>query len=183
MGQATPFRHHHHTAGLRLRADASGSVAVEFAMLAPLLLALIFGVFQAALLFLTQQGLETAAESAARLVVTGQAQKSGLTSSQFRTAACAGLPPYLSCSNLYTDVTVVSSYSAATLGVPTFTYDSSGNVTNGFAYNTGGKGAIVVLRVMYLMPVMGGPGLKLSNQANGTRLMTATAVFKNEIYS
>ncbi len=153
-------------------------------MLAPILLGLIFGVFQVALLFLTQQGLETAAEAAARLVMTGQAQKTGLTSSQFRTAACAGLPPFLSCNNLYTDVTVVSSYSSATLSLPTFTYDSNGNVNNSFAFNTGGKGAIVVLRVMYLMPVMNGPpGLRLSNQANGTRLLSATAVFKNEIYS
>ncbi|MEP7222164.1 MAG: TadE/TadG family type IV pilus assembly protein [Novosphingobium sp.] len=159
-------------------------MAIEFAMLAPILLGLIFGVFQVALLYLTQQGLETAAEQAARLVVTGQAQKAGLTASQFRTAACGGLPPFLSCNNLYTDITVVSSYSAASLTLPTFTYDNNGKVTNGFAFSTGGKGAIVVLRVMYLMPVMGGPpGLNLSNQANGTRLLTATAVFKNEIYS
>jgi hypothetical protein len=56
-------------------------------------------------------------------------------------------------------------------------------VTNSFAYSPGGPGDIVIMRVMYAWPVVGGPlGLNLANQPDGSHLMLATAVFKNEPY-
>ena len=168
----------------RLFPCANGSVTIEFALLAPMLVALIIGILQVGLLSLTQQSLETAAEDTARKVLTGQSQKAAQTSAQFKASACATLPPMLSCNNLFVDVTTVSSFSAATLTTPTLTYDSAGNVTNTMAYSTGTRGTIVVMRLMYMMPVFDLPfGLRLSNQPGGKRLIISTAVFKNEIYS
>lgn len=168
----------------RLWANSSGAVAVEFAMIAPALVGLIFASLQIGLLYLSQQGLETATEDTARLVFTGQSQKAGLTASQFKAKACTALPPYLSCSRLYVDVRSVSSFSAASLALPTFTYDSNGNVTNNFSYSPGSRNSIVVMRLMYLLPVVDVPfAIKMSNQGNGSRLIMSTAVFKNEIYS
>ena len=60
---------------------------------------------------------------------------------------------------------------------------ASGAVTNTWSYNPGNPGDIVILRLMYDWPVIGGiltPGL--SNQPNGSSLMVGTAVFKNEPY-
>jgi hypothetical protein len=54
-------------------------------------------------------------------------------------------------------------------------------VTNTWNYNIGGAGDIVVLRVIYLMPVIGGPLFALAN-SNGARVLMATSVFKNEPY-
>lgn len=168
----------------RAAACASGSVAVEFALIMPMLVALIMAILQVGWLYLAQQGLESAAEDAARLVFTGQAQNGGFTASQFKTSACNSLPPFLSCGNVLVDVATVSSFSGATLTMPTLTYDSNGNVTNAFTYSTGTKGSIVVMRLMYLLPVTDLPfGLKLSNQSGGKRLIMATAVFRNEIYA
>jgi Flp pilus assembly protein TadG len=168
----------------RLRNSTRASVVVEFALLMPMLLGLIIGILQIGLLFLSQQGLETAAEDAARKVLTGQSQKAGQTAGQFRTSACAALPPFLQCNNLYVDVLAVSSFSSATTNLPTFTYDNTGAVNNSFAWSAGGKGSIVVMRLMYLLPVADLPfGLKLSNQTGGKRLIMATSVFRNEIYS
>ena len=168
----------------RLRACEDGAVAVEYAMIAPAFMALLLGILQTGVLFLSQQGLETAAEDATRLILTGQAQKSSLTAAQFRSRACQSLPHYLSCTNLMVDVTTISSYSAAQLGPPTITYDASGNVSNSFTFSTGGRNSIVVLRLMYMMPVIGAPlGYNISNQPSGKRLLIATSVFRNEYYS
>jgi len=186
MARAFPFarRAQFRSALVRLRLDVAGSMVVEFAMLAPVLFTLIIAVIQISLVFLTQQGLETAAENASRLVMTGQAQNGTLTATQFKTSACQGLPTFLNCNNLMIDMTVVTSFSSATLSVPTLTYDNTGKVSNSFAYSPGSKGSIVVMRLMYLMPNLTAlPGFNLSNQPGGKRLMISTTVFKNEIYS
>lgn len=160
-----------------------GAALVEFALVMPAVLALVLATLHTALIYLAQEGLETAAESAGRLIMTGQAQQGGLTQSAFKTAACNSLPPFLTCSRLYVDVTTVSNYSTAVTGVPTFTYDTNGNVTNSFSYSTGTQGSIVVVRLMYLWPTANGPmGLNLSNTSGNNRLLLATSVLKTEYY-
>jgi hypothetical protein len=81
------------------------------------------------------------------------------------------------------DVESAGSYSALNTATPTLTYDGSGNVTNAWVYNPGGPGDIVIMRVMYNWPVIGGPlAWGLSNQPGDQRLLIATTVFKNEPY-
>jgi hypothetical protein len=81
------------------------------------------------------------------------------------------------------DVQAYTSFSAASTGAPTLTYNGSGQVTNAWQYNPGSPGQIVVVRAMYQWPVFVGPlGFKLSNLSNGDRLIMASAVFKNEPY-
>lgn len=166
-----------------LRDDTGASSAIEYALLGPVLFALIIATIQTALVFIAQQGLESDAQNSARLILTGQSQQAGMTAAQFKTAACNALPPFLSCSNLYIDVTTASSWSAANTGAPTITYDSSGNVTNGFSFSPGTQGSIVVLRLMYMWPTIAGPlGFDLSNQPGHNRMLVATSVFKTETY-
>lgn len=168
----------------RLCTCTRASVVVEFALLMPMFLGLIIGILQVGLLYLSQQGLETAAEDAARKVLTGQSQKAGQTAAQFKTSACSALPPFLQCNNLYVDVSTISAFSGAATSLPTITYDNTGAVNNAFAWSTGSKGSIVAMRLMYMLPVVDLPfGLKLSNQPGGKRMIMATAVFRNEIYS
>jgi Flp pilus assembly protein TadG len=163
--------------------DTRAAVALEFALVAPMLIALILAILNTALIFLAQQGLETTAENGGRLIMTGQAQQGSLTQAQFKTAACASLPPFLQCSRLYIDVTAVTSFSDATLSAPTFTYDKNGNVTNSFSYSTGARGGIAVVRLMYLWPTSNGPfGLTLVNQTGGNRMLMSSSVLKTEYY-
>ena len=167
----------------RLRHDTRGSSVIEYALLGPVLFALIIATIQTALIFIAQQGLESDAQNAARLILTGQSQQAGMTAAQFKTAACNSLPPFLSCGNLYIDVSTASSFATATTSAPTITYDSHGNVTNGFGFAPGGQGSIVVLRLMYLWPTTAGPlGFDLSNQPGHNRMLFATSVFKTETY-
>ncbi|WP_164852739.1 TadE/TadG family type IV pilus assembly protein [Novosphingobium umbonatum] len=166
-----------------LLASKSGATLVEFALVAPAFFALIVAIFQTAFLFLAEQGLQTSADAAARLLLTGQTTTNAYTAAQFKTAACTTLPPFLSCSRLYIDVSTASSFSAATLGAPTITYDSSGNVTNSFNYTTGSSGQIIVLRMIYLWPTLTGPlGFSLVTTGKNQHLVLATAVIKAERY-
>lgn len=163
-------------------ADTSGSALMEYALLVPIYLGLMVAILQTGLIYIAQQGLETATQNAGRLIMTGQAQKAGYSASQFKTAACNSLPPFLSCSNLYIDVQTVGSYSSASLTPPTITY-ASGNVTNTFAYTPGTGGSIVVMRVMYMWPIAASPiGFNYSNQPGNKRMLNATTVFKTEYY-
>lgn len=167
-----------------LRRDVRGAAAIEFALVGSSFLALLFGSLQIALIFFAQQSLETAAEATTRQIMTGQVQQGGMTASQFKTAACNNLPTFFKCANLMVDIQTASSFSAATTTMPTLTYDSNGNVTNTWSFTPGGAGSIVVMRLMYVWPVLPGPlNFNLANQGSNKRMLMATSVFKSEPYT
>ena len=167
----------------RFSCDQSAVSTIEFAIIGPAFLAMLIGIFQVALVFLANDGLETVAENAGRILMTGQAQKSGMSAANFKTAACKVLPPFLSCNHLMVDVQTANAYSKADLSVPTLTYNKKGNVDNSFSFNTGRQGDIVVIRVMYLFPVLPAPlGFNLANQPGSKRLLVATSVLRSEFY-
>jgi Flp pilus assembly protein TadG len=171
---------------MRLRTlprDERAATAVEFAILVTPLVFLILAALQLAIIFFAGQCLQSAAISSARQLMTGSAQDAGLTQSQFQNAVCANAPAPLSCSGIMVDVQSASSYSSISTTPLTPTYDGKGNVTNKWSYSPGSPGDIVILRLMYSWPVVGGPLLPgLANQSNGDRLLVATSVFKNEPY-
>lgn len=199
-----------------LASDEAGA-AIEFALVGAPFIGLLIASLNTALVFLAQEGLETAAEGAARLLLTGQAQSlqyytgstlnTGMTSDQFKNAVCgtlsynatanastptrfggAMLPPFLSCDHLDVNVTLASSYSAATLTSPTYTYDSSGNVnssTTGYTVTSSstGQNLILVVQLIYLWPTTTGPlGFSLATQSNGDDMLVATQVITTENY-
>ncbi len=171
---------------LAFPADTGATTAVEFALVAPLVIALILGAMQIAVIYLAQAELEDAAEQAARLVLTNQAPASGTAGqASFATAVCGYLPALFTCSNVMVDLEAqtisANSSDALTMTPPTLTYNSSGQVTNSWNYNPGSPGTLEILRVMYQWPVVAGPlGLVFSDLANGTLLLTSTQVFQNE---
>ena len=172
------------TRGLaRAAADSRAVTAVEFAFVAPIILALMLGTIQVAVIYLAQAELETATEAAERLVLTNQAQ--AMTASTFKTALCGNLPALFTCANVMVDLTAMAgsstSCSAIAMAPPTLTYDGSGNVNNTWNFQPGTYGQVERLRVMYQWPVIAGPlGLVFSDLANGSLFMQATAVFQNE---
>jgi Flp pilus assembly protein TadG len=131
----------------RLLLNETGGPMMEFALVMPMLIALLLAITQIALIFLAQQGLETGAEAAGRLIMTGQVQQyaptvgynggNGMTAADFSNAICGKLsgfprmlPPFLDCSRLYINVTTASTFSAAVTTAPTFQYNSSGQAIN-----------------------------------------------------
>jgi Flp pilus assembly protein TadG len=166
--------------------DARATTAVEFAMVAAPFIACLIAILQTGLVYLSNSALETATEKAGRMILTGTAQltaPTAMTQAQFVAAACTKLPSLLKCANLMVDVMTYTSFSAGNTATPTLTYNPDGTVSNVWNYTPGSPGDIVVLRLLYLMPVVGGPlNFALSNQPGGKRLLMATAVFKNEPY-
>ncbi|GAA0308241.1 hypothetical protein GCM10009087_17820 [Sphingomonas oligophenolica] len=185
---------------------------MEFAIIGPAFLALLFAILYTMFIYLAQQMLETAAQSAGRLLLTGSAQTTqlanghvGMSASDFKNAICNGvsgtdangqtvtipplLPSMLSCSRLTVNVTTANTYNVGSTSSPTFTYDSSGVLTStgtGYTYQSNGAGQnhIIVLQLIYLWPTGKGPlGLNMIDQPNANHKLVATSVFTTEAYS
>jgi Flp pilus assembly protein TadG len=158
------------------------TTTVEFGLLAAPFVALIFAILQTAILFFAGQSLETAAATAARLILTGQAQTQGWTAAQFKSQVCNVITGLFNCqAGVYVDVETYSSFAAVGLGMPVSngTFQSSS-----LGYNPGGPGDIVVVRLYYKYPVYVDLfGFNLSSLNGGYNLLAATAVFKNEPYA
>jgi Flp pilus assembly protein TadG len=160
-----------------------GAATLEFAIVAAPFIALVVATLQTSLAFFAGQVLESAATDASRIILTGAAQRANMDQSGFANAVCAKVEALFSCSKLMIDVRTANSFGTANTGMPSLTFDTHGNVTNSWQYNPGNPGDIVVMRVMYQWPVLGGPlGFGLSNEPNGNLLLMATAAFKNEPY-
>lgn len=198
--------------GTTLRKDREGTAALEFAVIGPAFIALLLAILYTMLIYLAQQMLETAAQSAGRLLLTGAAQTSklsnghvGMTASDFKDAICNGvsgtdangqaftipslLPPMLVCSRLTVNVTTASTYNVNSTTSPTFTYDSKGVLTStgtGYNYQVNGDGTnrIVVMQLIYLWPTGRGPlGLNMIDEPNANHKLVATSVFTTEAYT
>jgi Flp pilus assembly protein TadG len=162
----------------RLACQEDGTAAVEFGLIAMPFLALVFAIIETALVFFANQVLETATAESARLIMTGQAQTQGLTPETFKDQVCAHVYGLFDCAGgVYVDVQTFKSFDAVDLNNP---IDKDGKLdTSGFAYSPGGPGDIVVVRLIYQWPIYLSM-LGLSNMANNSRLMMATAAFRNE---
>lgn len=167
-----------------LIADHRGAAILEFAFVAAPLMALLMAILVTSTVYFAQQGLETATEATARVLMTGTAQSNGYSASQLKQAACNALPPYMKCSSLMVDVQSASSFSAISTAAPTITFDSHGNVSNNFSYTPGNSGDIVIIRLMYIWNLPTGPlGFNLATLGNGQRLLVSTSVARTELYS
>ena len=173
----------------RLRSKStSGTAAVEFAMIAPVFLTLMFATFEIGIAFYADLVLANGVGDAARLIRTGQAQSSNMSAAQFRTALCAKISYLLSCdsSKLLIDVRSFSSFGTAAFPPA---LDGAGNVNPGLnSYQTGGSGqgggsAIVLVRAFYKWK-MNTPllGAYFSNAQDNTRLLSTSVAFRNEPY-
>jgi Flp pilus assembly protein TadG len=164
----------------RFRRSRRGSVAVEFALVAPVFFALLFAIIETAIVFFADQVLESITQNSARMILTGQAQTASYTQAQFKTYVCGQIPALFDCNSVYVDV---ESYPAFTNVNINSQIDGTGNFVNNMQYNPGGPGDIVVVRLFYQWQLyVTGLGYNISNLAGSKRLLTATAAFRNEPY-
>jgi Flp pilus assembly protein TadG len=168
---------------MRFLRDRRAATAVEFALVLLPFLMVLMTMINSALVLLAGQVLQTAATTAGRLILTGQAQTANFTATQLKNSICASLTVMFNCSNnLYVDVESFSSFS--TISLPNAT-NSNGTVNSaGFNYSPGGPNSIVIVRLIYQWPIIA-PGLTvgLANSANSTNTLIATVAFKNEPYA
>jgi Flp pilus assembly protein TadG len=180
-----PDRPSNTTAGRRRRAlrqfgrDRSGASALEFALLAIPTILLLLAVLQLGLVFLGNYMLEHATAQGGRLIRTGQAQTQGFDAAAFKNEVCKYLTAPLSCAGLKLDVRRFTSFSSTELTNP---LDASGAMKTNFSYDPGNGGDVVVVRGFYefeipsLFPIE----ISMANMKDGSRVLIATAAFRNE---
>ncbi len=165
------------------RRRKSGSVAIEFAMIAPVMFVLIIGLIEVGVVFIGQFMLQDAINEAARQIRTGQIASLGTTKSQFRQNICDKVGVILSCdSNLLIDVESFSSFSTASFTNPLKADKTLNTSLNN--YSAGDVCNVVLVRGFYTWNVVT-PLLStfLVNMANGKHLISAAAAFRNEPYN
>jgi Flp pilus assembly protein TadG len=160
-----------------------GATAVEFALVAPALIATLIAIFEVMYFLFAQQTLQTAAGEFGRMFMTNQGPGQGSTvdaSGKLKTTSsvCNIIQPLLDCTQVMVDVQSADSYGNADTSMPTLTYDGSGNVTNTWSYTAGTPGQIVVIRLIYQLSTIRGPlGFVLSSLSNGKmEVMGVTAI-------
>jgi Flp pilus assembly protein TadG len=163
----------------RFRRNRNAAAALEFALVAPVFLVLLFAILETAVMFFASQVLETITQQSARMILTGQAQNSGFLKANFTAYVCNQIPAMFTCANMQVDVRSYSSFAAVTFNNQ---IDASGNfISNNLQYSPGGPGCTVVVQVYYPWQLfVTRLGYNISNMSNGQRLLIATAAFKNE---
>jgi Flp pilus assembly protein TadG len=165
----------------RFRRNRRGSAAVEFALVAPVFFALLFAIIETAIVFFAGQVLETVTQDSARMIMTGQAQTTGYSQSDFKTYVCGKITVLFDCvTGISIDVQSYSAFSSVSIADP---IDGGKNFVAPNNYNPGGPGDIVVVRLFYQWPlIVTGLGYNIANLTGSKRLLTATAAFRNEPY-
>jgi Flp pilus assembly protein TadG len=154
-----------------------GGPAVEFALVAPIFIVVVYATVQCAIIYICNAYLETGAEEAARQVLTNQA--TSLTAAQFKTAVCNNMPALFNCASVMVGLQPATSLTSISTVAPTF--NSNGTLANSLPYQQPSPGQIGVLQVLYQWPVIGLPlGWNFANLGNGTYLMMSTQVFRVE---
>lgn len=171
--------------------DERGVTAIEFAFLALPFFTIITAILETSLIFLAGQILDSAVQDSARLIRTGQAQNStpAFTPEAFREAICDGLYGMFDCDTaddrLRISVTVVEDFPAVTIGYPLKTGDEceedNCDWTMADEYFPGEAEEVVLVQAYYKWPtIVRLPGFNFQSLPDGTRLLGASRVFRNE---
>lgn len=171
--------------------NRSGAAALEFAIVAPVFLALIFSTFEVGWFYFVNSSLDGAVTNAARMIRTGQAYKSGYTSpasrDQFLQQEVCKYLRYLTTSQCTNSVTVeartFASYQALAADTTGFTCtDDTTTAQQAVPFQTGTDRSILRLRLCMVYQTMNPMiGVSLARgRAGGQRRVTATYVLRVE---
>jgi Flp pilus assembly protein TadG len=172
--------------------DAKGAAAVEFALIAPMLLMTILFLMMLGYIMVLSQSLSYATQKSARQIATGQVQAAQLTQTQFITnVVCPYLPSMFNCNNVIVNIQPVSTADAA---YPNEYYNFvNASLTalilpplsnSQTSYCPGNAGGYVYVQILYPIPVFisvfaNAMGVSLY-QGHQVFLSSGTATFLNE---
>lgn len=164
----------------------SGSAALEFAIIAPVLFYFLFGIIETGYVFFLDTTLQNATNDAARLIRTGQGQSLNMSLAQFRAQICGEMSGALSTatctSNLQVDMRAYSDFSSITYQSDT---NANGSLNQGnMQFQTGNACNVVLVRTYYPWTMMTPLMQKvMANMPNGQLLLAATVAFRNEPFT
>jgi len=169
----------------RFGRDERGVTLIEFGLLALPFFTVICAILETSLMFLAGQILDSAVQDSGRLIRTGQAQAAGYTAENFRTAICNGLYGMFDCTKVRVNVSVVANFDTATMTYPISTGEDCTPLKCDWklvdSYNPGMGSDVILVQAFYKWPTLVHlPGFNLQDQPDGTRLLGAVRVFRNE---
>ncbi|MEO1200150.1 MAG: TadE family protein [Pseudomonadota bacterium] len=153
---------------------------MEFGLIALPFFALLTAIIEVAMVFFAIQVLDNGVNQTARLIRTGQVQDAGMSQGVFRDELCQRIDTLFNCGErLSFDVRTFDNFGGVDLSDP-LTGDNELD-DDDFRYDPGDGGDIVVVRVFYEWPTMVPSfGIDRGELANGNRLLSSTATFRNE---
>jgi Flp pilus assembly protein TadG len=176
----------------RFGRDERGVTLIEFGILALPFFTIIAAILETSLVFFASQILDSAVQDAGRLIRTGQMQTGPVAQNNlagFRAKICDSLYGMMPCDNIKIKVSVVANFGSATVTYPIQTGNDC-TTTNGVktcnwtiveSYTPGAGGEVVLVQAYYKWPtIVRLPGFNLQDQVDGTRLLGAVRVFRNE---
>jgi Flp pilus assembly protein TadG len=164
----------------RFGRNRKGSAAVEFALVAPVFIGLLFAILETGIIFFANQYLQTITQDGARIIMTGQAQNGNFTQAQFQSYICSQVVALFNCNNISINVQSFSSFETLTATCP---ISNGVFVSTNLQYNPGGPGSVVIVQLFYQWPqIVTGLGYNISNLNGNFRLLCTTAAFRNEPY-
>ena len=173
--------------------DQRGATAVEFALIASMLIFTVLFVMAIGFLVFLNQTLDFATYKASRQIMIGAVQKAGTAQSNFpATYVCPYLPAALACANVIVNIQSITEaaqpngyYALVNSSQTALIMPPLNNAST--QYSLGSQGTYEYLQVVY--PITFLPGFITSLMSNGATyngtpaiVITSTAAFRNEQY-
>lgn len=174
---------------LGIASDKRGSTAVEFAIVAPIFLMMMFSTFEVGWFYFANAAVDASVGDAARQIKTGQVQSwSGTDDEKLQVLydnICDVVKSFGGCENRLTlEVNTYTSFAdLAADNTPPTCADAPPDDLAAIPFNPGGELEIVRVRVCYIYNTINPAiGINLSEPGTNHRRLISTVIFRNEPY-
>ncbi len=168
----------------RLKANERGVAAIEFALLAPIFFAIMFGIIETALVFFADMLLQNSLLDNSRTIRIGDAAKNSITYEQFKSNVCDKAVILTSCTeNLKLQVIKLTSTNLYSSGQPiTISWTDYNTILSlPPTYEIGVADDVLLIRGYYEWPMVTGFMTQFLTNANANkRIIGGAVVSKNE---
>ncbi|PQA86715.1 TadE/TadG family type IV pilus assembly protein [Hyphococcus luteus] len=174
---------------LGIASDRRGSTAVEFAIIAPIFLMMMFSTFEVGWFYFANSAVDASVSDAARQIKTGQVQRWGGDDDDklqvLYDSICDVVKSFGGCENRLTlEVNTYASFTAlAADNTPPTCADAPPDDLAAIPFNPGGELEIVRVRVCYIYNTINPAiGINMSEPGTNHRRLISTVIFRNEPY-
>ncbi len=174
---------------VRLFSNKDGTAAIEFAIVAPVFLGLMFSLFEVGWYFYANSIVDASVSDAARLIETGQIQKSTGTDEQKKqalfNAVCNVLQEFGDCSTRLTvEVQTYADFATlAAASTPATCADAPEADRDAIPFSPGTELSIVRVRICFIYTTVNPAiGVNVSEPGTNKRRLISQAIFRSEPY-
>jgi len=165
--------------------ERRGTTAIEFAIVVPVFLGLMFSVFEVGWFYFVNSTVSAATTQSSRIIRTGQAQLGGWEEDEFFATVCDVVDAFGDCDDTLTvDVATFMSFQELAEDTSDATCaDAPPEEINEIPYEPGAENAIVRVRICLIYNTFNPAiGVNLADEGSTQRHITSVLIFRNEPY-